>query len=147
METEKIKIAQLTNQTSLSDTDLVIIETATSTNKMTVGKLKELLFTKPDYVNAILQNNWVKSATGSTPSYSKDLVGVVRLKGTVTGGNPVTAVFNLPAGFRPPETLRFTSLGKDASYEIRIFPDGNVVSIGTGVSTDIFLDGISFVSV
>ncbi|MBO1264383.1 hypothetical protein J3A84_04920 [Proteiniclasticum sp. SCR006] len=38
-----IKIAQLTNQTTLSDTDLVIVETATSTNKMTVGKLKELL--------------------------------------------------------------------------------------------------------
>ncbi len=38
-----IKIAQLTNQTAISDNDLIIIETATSTNKMTVGTLKDLL--------------------------------------------------------------------------------------------------------
>lgn len=38
-----IKIAQLTNQTAISDNDLIIVETATSTNKMTVGNLKELL--------------------------------------------------------------------------------------------------------
>ena len=38
-----IKIAQLTNQTAISDNNLIIVETATSTNKMTVGKLKELL--------------------------------------------------------------------------------------------------------
>lgn len=38
-----IKIGQLTNKTTLSDTDIVIIEDATSTKKMTVGKLKEIL--------------------------------------------------------------------------------------------------------
>ena len=38
-----IKIAQLTNQTAISDGDLVIVETATSTNKMTIGTLKSLL--------------------------------------------------------------------------------------------------------
>lgn len=38
-----IKIAQLTNQINIADTDLIIIETATSTNKMTIGTLKNLL--------------------------------------------------------------------------------------------------------
>lgn len=38
-----IKIAQLTTQTVLNDTDVIIVENATSTNKMTVAKLKELL--------------------------------------------------------------------------------------------------------
>lgn len=38
-----IKIAQLTNQTAISDNDLIIVETATSTNKMTVGTFKDLI--------------------------------------------------------------------------------------------------------
>lgn len=38
-----IKIAQLTTQTVLNDTDVIIVENATSTSKMTVAKLKELL--------------------------------------------------------------------------------------------------------
>ena len=38
-----IKIAQLTTQTALNDADVIIVENATSTNKMTVAKLKELL--------------------------------------------------------------------------------------------------------
>ena len=38
-----IKIAQLTNATTISDTDIVLIEDATQTKKMTVANLKELL--------------------------------------------------------------------------------------------------------
>ena len=38
-----VKINQLPEQTAISDTDVVIIETLTSTNKMTVGNFKELI--------------------------------------------------------------------------------------------------------
>lgn len=38
-----IKIAQLTNATTISDTDIVLIEDATQTKKMTVATLKSLL--------------------------------------------------------------------------------------------------------
>lgn len=38
-----IKIAQLTNKTSLADTDLVIVESATQTMKMTIANLVTIL--------------------------------------------------------------------------------------------------------
>lgn len=38
-----IKIAQLTNATTISDTDIVLIEDATQTKKITVGNLRSLL--------------------------------------------------------------------------------------------------------
>lgn len=38
-----IKIAQLTNATTLNDTDLVIVEDGTQTKKMTVANLRRLL--------------------------------------------------------------------------------------------------------
>ena len=38
-----IKIAQLTNQIDIADTDLIIIESATSTNKMSVGNFRKLI--------------------------------------------------------------------------------------------------------
>lgn len=58
-----IKIAQLTNQINISDTDLILIESATSTNKMTVGKLKELL--------GISSGGIVESGSNSNGSYIK----------------------------------------------------------------------------
>lgn len=58
-----IKIAQLTNQTAISDNDLIIVETATSTNKMTVGNFKELL--------GIPNGGIVESGSGVNGSYVK----------------------------------------------------------------------------
>lgn len=58
-----IKIAQLTNQINIVDTDLIIIESATSTNKMTVGKLKELL--------GISSGGIVESGSNANGSYVK----------------------------------------------------------------------------
>ena len=90
-----IKIAQLTNQTALSDNDLVIIESATSTNKMTVGTLKQKLdelsrssvsFTPNNgyYVlynrskregNKIFINIVIGKTSGSFPANTEILVG------------------------------------------------------------------------
>ena len=58
-----IKIAQLTNQISLSDTDLVIIESATSTNKMSVGNLKKSLKIVESGSNA--DGDWIKYSDGT----------------------------------------------------------------------------------
>ena len=52
------KIAQLTNKTTLADTDIIIVESATATEKMTVENLKTLLGIK----GGVLKEN------GSTPN-------------------------------------------------------------------------------
>lgn len=63
-----IKIAQLTNQINIADTDLILIESATSTNKMTVGKFKELLgINQGGIVESGSNTNgaWIKYADGT----------------------------------------------------------------------------------
>lgn len=75
-----IKIAQLTNQTSLSDTDLVIIESATSTNKMTVGKLKELLGIQSGGIVESGSNSkgaYIKFSDGLLIQYSLTPIGIL----------------------------------------------------------------------
>ena len=70
----QIKIAQLTNQTTLSDTDTVIVETATSTNKMTVGKLKELLGIQSGGIvesGSNANGKYIKYADGTMICYAK----------------------------------------------------------------------------
>ena len=102
-----IKIAQLTNQTAISDTDLVIVETATSTNKMTVANLKEQLG-----INAKASKNPLRTFTtlplagGVTGfiKYHKDEMGLVtvigEIKVTNVGVNSDVAI-GLPAGIVP----------------------------------------------
>ena len=77
-----IKIAQLTNQTSLSDADLMIIESATSTNKMTVGKFKELLHTNVEIVGSERHNGLEKVLFAT--------------KGQNGGANVFASVYNSP---------------------------------------------------
>ena len=80
-----IKIAQLTNQTTISDTDLVIVESATSTNKMTVGKLKELL--------GIHGGGIVESGSNANGNYVKYADGTMICRNNaVVSGIPVSTV-------------------------------------------------------
>lgn len=74
-----IKIAQLTNKTTLADTDIVIVESATATEKMTVAKLKELLFHSPHLtgypvMNGLETNHYTRvgegAGAGIFPSFS-----------------------------------------------------------------------------
>ena len=64
-----VKINQLPEQTVISDTDVVIVETATSTNKMTVGKLKELLGIDYGGITATFSDS-----NGSYTKYSNGLM-------------------------------------------------------------------------
>ena len=83
-----IKIAQLTDKISLADTDLLIVESATQTMKMTVGKLKELL--------GIQGGGIEESGTGNGYSYTKYKDGTMTLlmNGTIALGT----MTQLPSG-------------------------------------------------
>ena len=77
-----IKIAQLTNQTAISDNDLIIVETATSTNKMTVGKFKELIHLNMDITGSEWHNGLEKV--------------VFARKGSTGGVNVFSSVYDSP---------------------------------------------------
>lgn len=84
-----IKIAQLTNQTAISDNDLIIVETATSTNKMTVGKLKELL--------GINVGGIIESGSNVNGNYIKYADGTLVMWGITPNESITTAI---GSGFR-----------------------------------------------
>ena len=88
METEKIKIAQLTNKTSLADTDLIIVESATQTMKMTVANLKNLLGLTGGLIEESGGNangRYIKFSEGTMVCYFTAPTVEIPAGGTITG--------------------------------------------------------------
>lgn len=80
-----IKIAQLTNKTSLADTDLIIVESATQTQKMTVGKFKEIV--------GIQEGGIVESGSNANGSYIKFADGTMICTHAITQSVAIDAAF------------------------------------------------------
>lgn len=51
------------------------------------------------WTSLTLVNSWA-TVSGRTPSYHKDALGYVHLRGTMSGGASGTLAFTLPVGFR-----------------------------------------------
>lgn len=62
-----------------------------------------------------LQNSWVENASGQSPTFYKDLSGVVHINGSIKSGTAVfgTTLFTLPAGFRPADTIFSSSFSNN----------------------------------
>jgi hypothetical protein len=97
--------------------------------------------------NAAFQNSWTNIGGGlATTAYRKNLLGLVEVRfeasspaGAGTGNN--TAAFTLPAGFRPPGTIRVTGtgtsgVGAETHTTINITSAGVVTPIITGVANN-----------
>jgi hypothetical protein len=101
---------------------------------------------------------------GSTAAFYKDPYGTVHLKGRISGVDGSSycvlhaistpaAIFVLPAGYRPGETLTFTALSGcpsidfttyDLNARLRVQPDGTVLAMGPGNFCQFDFDGINF---
>jgi hypothetical protein len=81
-------------------------------------------------------------------SYFKDRSGVVHLQGlfkSITGvSEPESSVFFLPPGYRPAETLLFSTDSNETHARIDIQPDGGVIVVDGQSNNYITLSGISF---
>lgn len=94
-----------------------------------------------------LQNSWANYGSGfAAAGYRKDGAGMVHLKGLVKDGTMSTAIFTLPVGMRPTETLIIPVRSNGASGEVRIEPTGSVIAY-TGSNAWLSLDGIGFLPV
>lgn len=96
------------------------------------------------------QNSWVNSGGGfAAAAFRKDPMGVVWLKGRITGGAVPSICFQLPAGYRPTETRSFATLGhqsggNDDQIHIDIDTSGNVTLSSGAAQSFASLDGVSF---
>jgi carbonic anhydrase/acetyltransferase-like protein (isoleucine patch superfamily) len=97
-------------------------------------------------VSGSLLNSWqVYGGTYGPPAFRKDGNDVVHLRGAVKFGTAATAIFNLPAGYRPAYTSDFaiTTYGGYQFGVIEISVAGNVTA-AAGATGGVWLDGISF---
>ena len=90
-------------------------------------------------------NSWVNFDAGTTNpcGYMRDPSGFVHLRGKVKTGTINTAIFTLPANYRPHYKETLVSISNDAVCKIEIDTSGNVVS-ATGNNTYVSLDGLTF---
>jgi hypothetical protein len=98
--------------------------------------------------NATLLNHWTRSGTEFAPaSYAKDSLGVVHLRGGISGGTSYTKAFALPHGLRPNHVVYLPAVTNDGvGATVIVFPDGRVVPYGGNASAFTSLDGVSFVA-
>ena len=84
------------------------------------------------------QNGWVALAQGfSLPAFHRDPLGVVHLRGSVTGGTQGAAAFTLPAGYRPVAAYRTPSMAAQAGNswaQVNVYPDGGVLVWSDGAA-------------
>ena len=117
-----------------------IADSAVTGAKVANGSISESDLTTISFTAATLQNGWTSVGTSPVPSFGKDALGFVHLRGRTrnpggTGANG-TVAFTLPAGDRPQETELFTGPeifgGYSAVCDVTIDPSGTVTAGITG---------------
>lgn len=94
------------------------------------------------------QNSWANVAGEPAAKYRKTPDGRVNLVGSVRSGSVATAIFTLPAGYRPPETLLIPVLNWNGSAGVmgilRITAAGSVSIDSPGSNAAVYLSSVSF---
>lgn len=92
------------------------------------------------------QNSWVNvGGAFTTARFYKDADDIVHLEGLVSSGTQDTTVFNLPAGFRPANTLLFSTWAFSAACRLDINAAGDVfTNTCNGGPTYLSFGGITF---
>jgi hypothetical protein len=100
------------------------------------------------WTNFTLMNAWDVYGSGyAPPSYAKDAMGVVHLRGLVSGStDPQITIAILPPGFRPKYHLETTvACGGSAPCTMVVKPTGEMIfELITPKSAWLSLDGITF---
>lgn len=100
------------------------------------------------WIYPTLLNGWEAfSGSYSTARFYKDNLGIVHLSGTIKGGAHNTAVFTLPAGYRPDMVFYspvFASGVTGHYLLIGNIADGTITARYTGTLVFLSLDGVSF---
>jgi hypothetical protein len=92
------------------------------------------------------KNGWSNFGFGTAPaSFYKDPVGVVHLRGTITGGTAGSPAFTLPAGYRPSKGLFMPAMGGGPEAALlQITTNGDVSPDCVSGACIIGMDGLSF---
>jgi len=95
-------------------------------------------WTAPGYINT-----WSDFGSGFQPGQYRKVGDSVEIRGIIKGGSVNFAAFTLPAGYRPPNALMFSTISFDAFGQIRINVAGDVIPT-TPASNTSFAIGCRF---
>lgn len=90
------------------------------------------------------ENSWTNYGTYADAAFSRDALGIVRLRGLVTGGSLGTTIFTLPEGYRPPLAEIFAVSSNNSIGRVDVGVSGVVRLVYVGSPTYVSLSGISF---
>lgn len=104
----------------------------------------------PSVIAPTLLNSWVNFGGGTHGAgYYKDPNGRVWLRGFVKDGSVDLAIFNLPAGYRPTNTLLFAAYGYEGGARtmtrVDVTPAGDVIE-RFAINDQLSLEGLSFLA-
>jgi len=102
---------------------------------------KVILDTDTNWLSPTLLNDWEEY--DETPSFRKDVSGVVHIKGTVRYGERGTAIFQLAESFRPTRNISKVVPMDESFVILDINTNGYVTPRGTGEPAYISLE-VSF---
>lgn len=129
------------------------IGTATPTAKLEVagnvqlsggGTIVQEAWITPSYLNGWLDYATSGDTNWGPTAYYKGTDGRVYLRGLARAGTCGTAIFNLPAGYRPAKYRTFSSVSMDLFVRVNIAPNGDVIAVAGCNNSWVSLDGISF---
>lgn len=97
------------------------------------------------FIAPTLLNSWVNfdATTYNAAGFYKDSAGIVHLRGTVKSGVVGSAIFTLPAGYRPVREEIFACSTNNTIGRLDVAPTGDV-TLPTGSNVYASLDGITF---
>lgn len=99
----------------------------------TTLKVKKIVPTSESWTTPTLLNSWVDyGGNFAVPRYYKDASGTVFIQGLIKSGTIDSAIFSLPAGYRPGATLMIEvdSSGHVGDSSLRIYNSGSVLAWG-----------------
>lgn len=139
------KLSQLPSASPLTGTEIVPVVQGGQTRSSNAAAIADLR--KGVWQAPALNAPWVNYGdVFAVAGYRRD-AGRVQLRGLVKAGSGGTAIFVLPAGFRPPAQQIYTAVS-DSSVAARIDVKANgevlVSQPGAGVLGWLSLDGIAF---
>lgn len=113
--------------------------------------LTSALPVQQSWIAPTLQNSWsnATSSPATNPAgYWKDSLGIVHLRGYLSGGNTDAVIFTLPTGYRPEKREMVGVLTRDSSSnnilgQLSIESSGFIILL-SGSTSRLCLDSITF---
>lgn len=97
------------------------------------------------WITPTLINGWVSfGGAEDGPTYYKDDLGNVKLRGVVKSGTLSVSIFKLPIGYRPAKNKYFAVISNNVPGFVLIDPYGGVIPLAGTSNVFVALDSISF---